>query len=283
MSKKHYIVFIGAQAALSEELRSLEKRFVNTVVIAPARKKKVPEICKNTIDTAQSELFQQLKSLPSNAEVARLTVWTYEPTSLAELEDIWQGFGKSAWVQKIPQSLKDKVSQTTNYIQNEIKKILPSIHHISKAIYSNRARTPLSLPLENFNSKITNELSSFWYNKLDEEEIKYTIKDLTNRLSQTKNLTKGGFIDERSLIFSPCKNGELHGLPHPTGNTCSAFINGRFRFGAAIFPGFHYDVTSKTGNLKIILKRSDGEIRDMAPEKRKNINIFPNDHLLPEK
>lgn len=61
------------------------------------------------------------------------------------------------------------------------------------------------------------------------------------------------------------------------------FVEGRFRFGAALFPGFHYDVRDATGLLECTLYDCRGVARDLRPEKRTYINIFPNDHLLPER
>ena len=62
------------------------------------------------------------------------------------------------------------------------------------------------------------------------------------------------------------------------------FVEGRSRFGAVLcFPGFHYDVRPARGLLDCTLYDCRGVARDLGPERREYINIFPNDHLLPER
>ena len=77
---------------------------------------------------------------------------------------------------------------------------------------------------------------------------------------------------------------ECHGVPHPTGTENVCYLNGRFRFGVALYRGHHYDVRSANGgSLNCTLVDCDGRERNMGPERRRYINIFPNDHLLPER
>ena len=89
-------------------------------------------------------------------------------------------------------------------------------------------------------------------------------------------------VDDDHLQFRPAKNEACHGVPHPLAETRDCYLRGRFRFGAAIYPGHHYDVSQKNGNLLCTLFDCVGKARDLAPEKRRDINVFPNDHLLLE-
>jgi hypothetical protein len=82
-------------------------------------------------------------------------------------------------------------------------------------------------------------------------------------------------------LFGGALDTECHGQPHPAGELDSCFLEGRFRFGAALFPGFHYDVRYQKGLLDCTLYDCRGNPRDLGPERRSYINIFPNDHLLP--
>jgi len=125
-----------------------------------------------------------------------------------------------------------------------------------------------------------------WYCGFSAEELKRYIKSLQTRFRSAHTKfdsveLKNRHADDRHLVFCPAANEVCHGVSHPTGGNDRAFLGGRFRFGAALFPGHHYEVGARSGNLSCTLYDEDGCPRNMAPEKREYINIFPNDHLLP--
>lgn len=284
MSVEHYIVFIGATAALATELTALKASIPNACVVAPAVKKNQAGATKAAINLALKNLFEQLASQKGHTEPARLSLWMYEPSSAEQFKDVWSVFGHSAWVETVPRNFQHKVKPTREFVQKRINAIRPLLHEISSAAYSNRKSSPLPLPLRNFDSSITVELKKYWYNDLDKSELSRKIKALRMNFRQTRDKVQGGFKDEKALIFKPAKDTECHGVPHPVGADHKSFACGRFRYGVALFPGFHYDVSAeKSDTIQCDLKTSSGATRSVRSEKRKYINISPNDHLRPEK
>lgn len=283
MTVEHYIVFVGANAPLSTELTSMKSRITGARVLAPAVKRKSVGATPAAISLALGSLAKELAAEVSHSEPARLSLWLYEPTTADQFRDIWKAFGHAAWVEIVPRRLMNKVRPTREYIQSRINSIRPMLHEISAATYSSRKTSPLPLPLRNFTSPITKELKGYWYNDLNSEKLSKEIKALRMRFRQTRDKALDGFKDDRSLIFRPAKDNECHGIAHPTGFENKSFACGRFRYGVALFPGFHYDVTaSRSATIQSELRTSSGAVRSVKGENRKYINIFPNDHLLPE-
>lgn len=283
MTIKHYIVFVGASARLSTELVALNKRISNAHVVAPAMGKRYVEATQKASESASEELFKVLKLDEAQTQPARLSLWMYEPTSPDQFERIWDCFGHSAWVETIPRDYLHKIRPTREYLERRINEILPLLHAVSGATYAQRKSSPLTLPLRNFTSRITRDLKGYWYNQLGEEKILKSIKKFKIRYSQLKSNEFGGYVDKKSLVFKPAKDTECHGKTHPTGSLSKSFTCGRFRYGVALFPGFHFDVSAtKSPTIKCRLLTSSGAFRAVQNENRGYINIFPNDHLLPE-
>jgi hypothetical protein len=281
---EHYIVFIGAAAPLVTELLVLEKRIHNARLIAPAVGKNKIGATNTSIDLAISKLIEELTTANIPSELARLSLWMYEPNESGQFEQVWKLFGHSAWLETIPRKYINKLRPTREFVEKRINEIRPLLHEVSNETYSSRKSSPFSLPLRNFRSQITRDLKQYWYNDLDKSNLSEKIKVLKMRFSQTKDKTAGGFKDEKSLIFKPAKDTECHGKPHPLGNENKSFACGRFRYGVSLFPGFHYDVSSNTSStIQCELRTSSGSVRSIKSENRQYINIFPNDHLLPEK
>jgi hypothetical protein len=138
------------------------------------------------------------------------------------------------------------------------------------------------LPIKNFDSDVSRKISDLnWYKNKDKASIVSFLQGL-QRSFVGQWSAKGGHVDNRNLCYSPAKDEICHGLPHPVGSTDGCFLKGRFRFGVALYPGFHYDVTdNRSRTLACTLVDCNGEQRDLRSENRTYINVFPNDHLLP--
>lgn len=284
MTIDHYIVFIGANAALSTELGSLSSGIKGARIVAPAVKKKQVGATRPAISIAMASLVSELAKATSHSEPARLSLWFYEPENADQFRAVWAAFGHSAWVETVPRSLVNKIGPTRQYIEERVNVIKPLLHEVSGAAYANRKTSPLPLPLRNFRSPIMQQLKTYWYNDLDVDSLSREIGSLRARFRQLRDRTLDGYRDEKALVFKPAKDNECHGLAHPIGTGSKAFACGRFRYGVALFPGFHYDVSAaKSSTLKVDLENSSGTVRSLGGEKRSYINIFPNDHLLPEK
>ena len=282
MTVEHYIVFIGAGGALSDELSQVEDRIAKSCVIAPAVKKKSIGITDVAIKSAAHKLHEKLSTDGEPAQVARLYLWMYRPTSAVEFARVWRAFGHASWVEAIPTSYVDRLRPTREYLENRTRKIRRLLHTISHGTYAQRKTSPLSLPLRNFSSEVTRDLKGYWYNELDEDELSRRIRRFKNRYSQMNNAAKRGYRDDRALIFKPAEDTECHGKPHPIGSEVKTFFCGRFRYGVSLFPGFHFDVSAeKSPTIQCDLWTPSGNVRSVR--NRRYVNIFPNDYILPEK
>jgi hypothetical protein len=275
----HFLVFVGASPSLSTELVSLRSRFIGIEVIAPAAKKSERGLTRSASIEATASLTRALKSRDTQRESARLSVWAYEPTESAQFGFLWETFGKAAWIELLPRTLNNKDRPSRLYIENRIDPLMQLLHLISGVVYGRRKTSPLPLPFRNFRNRITRELREYWYRGADLNTLPRLLEGAKDRL----RILRAGdsHVDDRALLFAPARDNACHGQPHPMGDLDSCFVEGRFRFGAALFPGFHYDVSCRSGNLECTLEDCRGVLRDLRPEKRKYINIFPNDHLLP--
>jgi hypothetical protein len=252
-------------------------------IIAPAAPRNKRGLSNEAIAQATQELIQRLKSRVSHDQPARLTVWSYGPDSAESFQALWANFGKSAWVELIPLNLMHKERLTRLYMEDRLAVVTKLLHEVSHQVYARRKQSAFPLPFANFRSALVTQLSDYWYNQTDVESLKKVIGKLSDRLKQAHTNSDRAHQDDRSLIFAPAKEEAYHGKPHPTGSSPLSFVNGRFRFGTALFPGFHYDVSQASGLLACILYDSEGVGRNMAPEKREYLNVFPNDFLLPQK
>ena len=282
MTVEHYIVFIGAGGPLADELSNLEGRISKSCVIAPAVKKKDIGVTDAAIELAAHKLHEELSTDGEPSQVARLYLWMYKPTSAEQFARVWRAFGHASWVESIPSSYLHKVRGTREYLENRTKEIRRLLHRISHSTYAHRKSSPLSLPLRNFTSAITEDLRKYWYNELSEDQLSRRIQRFRNRYSQIRNATKQGYRDDKALIFKPANDTECHGKPHPIGAEQRTFFCGRFRYGVSLFPGFHFDVSAeKSPTIQCDLWTPSGDHR--SGRNRRYVNIFPNDYILPEK
>lgn len=286
MKSKHYIVFVGASQSLYTELIRIEKEWPTVKIIAPIMKKKKFGINAVSSKFAIKKLYEEIVASKNLTNFTGLSVWFYEPNDPNQMKHIWEAFGHSAWVQMIPKSYLHKPMPTREFIKKEVTQVLPLLHVISGEIYGKRNTSPLTLPLRNFKSQLTHKLKSHWYDKLNEVELKKKIDSYKGEYVNLKNTPKQGskqsYLDDKLLFFAPAK--ALHGKAHPSGTTPKSFTCGRFRYGAALYPGFHYDVSAKkTKTIQCMIYDSLGKKRSVGSENREHINIFPNDYLLPKK
>ena len=284
MSTKHYVVFVGASASLSSALISLERRVANSKIVAAAMGKKFTGVNKQSVLTSVEALHKLMAVDGALLETARFSIWAFGPPAPDQLQILWEKFGRSAWIEFVPIDLMHKDSLTRNFIEGRLRDILPLMHELSLAIYSGRKTSPLPLPLRNFKSDVSDELCLYWYRNLDQAALKKSIVGFYQKLRQRQVDGQKKYRDDRDNMFEPAEDSTCHGQPHPIGSSLDQFIAGRFRFGVSLFKGFHYDVSS-VKHPTLMSTFTDGNLhkRDMKPERRKYINIFPNDHLLPEK
>jgi hypothetical protein len=253
-------------------------------VIAIAARKNDKGLNETSISNALNGLHSQLLLLEKQTENARLVVWFYDNYEATQLSRAWEAFGRAAWIELVPETLKHKDRLTREYIEKRMKAISELLHEISGNVFHHRRKSPLPLPLSNFNSNIALRLDSLWYRGLDKAGLSREIRRLKDSFSQIKSSDPEGYRDDRKLLFKPALPNEEHGIAHPIGSSPRCFVSGRFRFGVSLAPGFHYDVRREiAGRLLSTLIDCDGIHRDLRPERKRYINIHPNDYLRPEK
>jgi len=283
---EHYIVFVGAGAPLASEIRSLEKRIDKSCVIAPAVKKGQTGNTRIAVRRSSEELYDKLKMDRFPSQRARLYVWIYEPTDPNGFEFVLSEYGHASWVEIVPLTYLHRIKPTRDYLENRLNEVRAMLHEMSRSICGERKSSPLTLPLRNFKSDLTQDLRGRWYNGLNQRQLSDQIEKFKIRYKRMKNRSLRGYRDDRSLIFKPAEDGECHGKPHPAGTDRTGqktFFCGRFRYGVSLFPGFHFDVSAEKGSaIQCDLRSHTGETRRMSSERRRHVNIFPNDYILPK-
>jgi hypothetical protein len=276
-----YIVFIGATPSLSTDLLALNSRLAVTV-IAPAIPKREKGRIAPTVRRAIDSLMQRLNADSKLQEKSRLSAWTYSHWARNDLSYLWDEIGRSAWIELVPSDHIDKNLQTRRYIERRYPRVRECLHSISNEVFNLRRRSPFPLPIRNFQSDCLGDFCGHWYVNMNSGQLQSRIDTICSKFRQLHPRTPKGHRDTRDLFFAPARNEVYHGIPHPIGSTDSCFLQGRYRFGAALYPGFHYDVSCDRPLLSCTVYDCDGRRRDLGPERRSYINIFPNDHLLPE-
>jgi hypothetical protein len=259
----------------------MSRRFGEIRVVAPAMPKNQRGINGESLRRASTQLQSEIMKHQAD-EPARLSVWAYKPNNVESIENLWWHFNPAAWIEWLPSTLADKDRPTRLAIESRIAPVKSLLHEVSGEIYPARKVSHLPLPLRNFKSPITEKLLEHWYNDLSVDQLRHRVRSVGAAFRQ-RHTRNRCHIDDRDLVFTPARDSECHGKPHPTGDNTKCFLAGKFRFGAALYAGFHYDVAHEKPNqtMKCVLLDSTGSSRDMKPERRRYINIFPNDYLLP--
>jgi hypothetical protein len=280
----HFLVFVGANAAIAHELKLLEKSAQNLKVVAPAVRKQDVGLTSVAIERSQSDLLAAVRAANPIDEKCRLTVCSFPSDDYEAIRLLWRAFGGAAWVQFVSLVNLHKPTLLRQEVDRLLQESRPLLHKMSSSVYGRRKTSPLALPIKNFQSELVETLKMHWYRHLNEAQLDEKIADLTAKHKVRICNDRKSFADDRTLIFCPAKDTECHGLAHPTGDTAKSFLRGKFRFGVSLFPGFHFDVRDGKGrNLQTSLVEADFGPRDMRPEKREYVNIFPNDFLLPKR
>ena len=289
MSTLHYVAFVAPTRSLSDELKLISKSYGFIRIIAPVTSKDSIGLTYRALIRVTEELREQLERDGNPRLPARLSVWAYEPTYPNQFELLWDLFGRPGWVEFIPKNYRNQDRKTRIHIEEKLAQVQHNLHIISYELNSRRRTSSIPLPFRNFRSGVLDAYAPHWYLQLSKDEISRFVLSTNEQFRQAhtrKDPDDGGHgvfhVDDNDLRFRPAKNEACHGFPHPVAETIACYLKGRFRFGAAIYPGHHYDVTPKNGNLSGTLFDCIGNARNMRSEKRPYINVFPNDHLLPE-
>lgn len=278
----HYLLFVGAPRAIGEKLLEIQKRRNEISLIAPTAPQGHHGLTPTSLGIALRALVHKLAASGDHSEAARFSVWTYD-NAREEIEaQLDSQLGEAAWIEMVPYKHLSNPVGTFLHVEKRLNEILPLIHQVSNEVFNQRRRSALPIPTKNFRSKLL-PLEKRWYKDQSFEELKKSIQKLDNRFRQAHWQKSGAHFSDSKLLFQPAGTELCHGMPHPTGASPECFIKGKFRFGASLYPGFHYDVRSPDGTLDCMLTDCHGEVRNLKPENREYINIFPNDYLSPKK
>lgn len=277
-----YLVFVGPSSSLSTELSLLRSR-LSIEVVADA-------VGKHTLGTNEASVLRAVGALMRrvvNAErleaISRLSIWAYMPEKDDAYDLLWQTTGGYGWVEFVPRTFINKNQLTRLYVERRYKEILGCLHIIGYEIYNRRRRSLFPLPRRNFSSPVLDNALRHWYGGYTAKQVQAHVEYLKDKYQQQHTWSQRGHKDNNGLYFMPAKDDACHGMPHPTGTSDDCFLLGRYRLGASLYPGFHYDVSEERGNLVKTLQDCQGTPRDLRPERRRHINVFPNDHLLPDR
>jgi len=199
LSVPHYLVFIGASAALSTELITLSRRLPNIKLIAPAMPKAQCKISTASLENALMHCHAALAKETDHGETARFSVWSYLPTTAESITQIRDMFGVSAWIEFVPNTFLNKIKQTRLYIESRLKAVAPLLHLVSSAIFSCRKTSPLPLPLKNFRSPEAKKLMQFWYHDLNEDQLEKEISHLYVQHRRRRIDGQSSYKDDRAL------------------------------------------------------------------------------------
>ena len=239
-------------------------------------------------------LFYKKISENVAATGALLIYCDHENSSIHQLE---KAFHIETFMIKMPpivhsnngRSSPNQLQSVANKIQSELKSALKEgkkiIDVIRKEITSNDNKTPLLLPLVNFDDgkmsllagKI-NELIGVENTFQKFQEIK---KNFIASVSQTKidGSPKRYFINSKDLIFkSPGANRHGFSRLSAKGHREQCFVRGNIRFGAYFDPNFHYDCEYKKRKLNLDWASCHGQ-SCVLKKGRKHVNIAPNDNV----
>ena len=280
-----YVVFLGATPSLSTELQVLCRR-LGVVVVAEAIRKHERGDIPRSIARAISGLIQKVRAAMDYDQPSRLSVWAYSLPNREIADYLWEMVGTYAWIEFIPNNFENKDIKTRQYMETRYSEVTTCLHEVSNQIYNVRRRSPFPLPLRNFSSNVLDVFRRRWYANCTSAQLMLKVAKINSRYQQAPSWSKKGsrigHQDNGKLMFCPASNEASHGVAHPTGTTDKCFLLGRYRFGAALYPGFHYDVSGERETLACTFYNCEGHPRDVTSEKRRYVNIFPNDHILPE-
>lgn len=173
--------------------------------------------------------------------------------------------------------LVDLLRQASNQAKAALKAIFAEVQ-------SRANRTPLLLPVKNFNSPVLTEgLRELQENLFQSEECERTVRSKSDEIAQVhlkraERTSPVYFLDDRNIIYRPPGNAR-HGFARPDGDhPPQCILAGRRRLGAPYDRAFHYDCT-RNGVADFIGLFFTCHEKGMPYHGKPHINIAPNDFI----
>ncbi len=189
------------------------------------------------------------------------------------------------------QGPKARSEAATNDVVGNIRRILRNVENslaaIHKEVTSRDNRTPLLLPIKNFDSSslvelLNNSMADVLSRANPFEAIRWLTRNFESQCPPRAidQNPKKYFVDDRKFVFkSP--GSDRHGLAWAMGQSGhgdNCFVRSRYRLGAQYDPRFHYDCFPLRGRLPHNLINCHGEPVSKSAS-CKHVNIAPNDHI----
>ena len=203
-----------------------------------------------------------------------------------------QRFFPSTLCVGIPWNFDQSTNTTIRQSKNRLIELLKvasdraklAIPPLKKEITERDSRTPLLLPVKNFESKqLVDEIESLQELLMDasnkQEAVSIAVELLEHHHPLHTPQTGFGrfFVDDRNVEFRP-PGSNRHGYArggedHPD----QCLLSGRRRLGAPFDRAFHYDCLRGAGNIRDLFYgcHEDREMREGKP----HLNIAPNDNV----
>jgi hypothetical protein len=181
---------------------------------------------------------------------------------------------------------KSQAARVVGFIQSELSRVRRLLGALKKELQERDSKTPLLLPLRNFDStSLNNFLVRIQELRTDETDYTPVVRKMVDRLVEDSLDVRSedkrtAFIGTRSIAFlAPAKAGPRHGsaqsVKPPHNPIC--LIDGHFRLGVRYDARFHYDCS--ISNRRISGQFSNCHDAREVVSPRAYLNIAPNDFL----
>ncbi len=189
--------------------------------------------------------------------------------------------------QRLPPNKKDSLTnKLIDKIKKAIKKSEQILPAIKKEVTSRDNKTPLLLPVWNFDKPSICRLLEDVCAKFINVDPFTAVRNVTRRFeAQNPRISMHDdceryFVNPRGIVFKSPGRGrhgfarESEGERHPR----NCLVRSRLRLGASFDPKFHYDCVKQRGALPSNW-RSCHRQNFTIPKGRVHVNISPNDHV----
>lgn len=190
---------------------------------------------------------------------------------------------------KLDASSNKKIQESKNnlvkLLRARINDAKKSIIELKKELSERANKTPLLLPIKNFNSDVLKQAIQYLHNNISHVQDKNkAIRDTVTQIAiahpprRLDGMSKDCFLDRKDIEYhAPGKS--LHGkiITH-AGHPKKCLLSGRRRLGTPFSPGFHYDCKKGSRNLKGDFWECHSETK-LRKEGKPHLNIAPNDNI----
>jgi hypothetical protein len=174
--------------------------------------------------------------------------------------------------------------QLVQFIQKELRHARRLAGVLRKEFTARDSRTPLLLPLQNFKSRLLEELvRDVQKLRPGEQDYDMPLRKLVEGKGLLSKRDRGkSFFENRNSIrfYGPSKAGARHGKPvhfEVAPHLATCLFNAYFRLGTRYDVNFHYDCQYESGHIGGNFPNCHAATENHPP--RTHLNISPNDFI----